>query len=144
MMFGYIWSSYKFPFSKSSADMEGKEAVEVSPLLQEKHRHGEMKEAEVETVNGTSLEEGKAGQKMKDSVKRPKGASKQSSSKAINHTIPRPFLLETEKRMSRERRASVDFSSSKEKILLTRERRRSLDFNELQQPKLSNSVGSNK
>lgn len=131
-MFGYIWSSYKFPFSKSSADTEGKEAVEVSPLLQKKHEPREMEEVEVETANGTSLEEARAGGKPKDSVKRPKEASKQNHGKALNHTIPRPFLLETEKRMSRERRASVDFSSSKEKTSLTRERQGSLDFNEPQ------------
>ncbi|OWM88271.1 hypothetical protein CDL15_Pgr003683 [Punica granatum] len=144
-MFAYIRSSYKFSFFKSYADMEGKaEAVEVSPLLQEKHQPAEMKETETEIAKKTSGEEVNAGDKLKDSVKKPKEASKQNPCKATNHTIPRPFLLATEKRMSRERRASVDFSFNEEKRSLTRERRGSLDFNEMQQRKLSKSVSLNK
>lgn len=95
--------------------------------MEGKHGPGKMKEFEIETAKGTSLEEVKGGEKVKDSMKKPKEASKQNPSRAINHTIPRPFVLATEKRMSQEKRASVQLSPS-----------------EPQQPKSSRSVSRRK
>lgn len=117
--------------------MERKRAVE-------KHEPSEMRELETGTARGSPLEEVKEGEKMTDPVNKPKEGSKQNPSKAMNHTIPRPFLLATEKRMSQQKRAPVDLTSGEGKRSLTREKRGSLDSKELQQPKSSHSVSLRK
>lgn len=61
----------------------------------------------------------------KESLKKPNQGSKPSPK--LKTTVPQPFSLATDKRMSRERRSSVDFSSVTEKKL-PRERRGSVDF----------------
>ncbi|KAI4311559.1 hypothetical protein MLD38_036444 [Melastoma candidum] len=56
-------------------------------------------------------------------------------------TVPHPFSLATDKRMSQERRRSVDLSPLKEKLpLAAKVRRGSVDLTPKQTPKLSKSV----
>ncbi|OMO77325.1 hypothetical protein CCACVL1_15079 [Corchorus capsularis] len=83
--------------------------------------------------------------KQEETSKKPKQGSKQSL-KAAKPTIPQPFTLSTEKRMSRERRGSVDFSADISKKTKPRQRHGSMDFNNsYSQPRLSRSASlSNK
>ncbi|OMO93295.1 hypothetical protein COLO4_16995 [Corchorus olitorius] len=83
--------------------------------------------------------------KQEETSKKPKQGSKQCL-KAAKPTIPQPFTLSTEKRMSRERRGSVDFSADISKKTKPRQRHGSMDFNiSYPQPRLSRSASlSNK
>lgn len=116
------------------------------PHIKDEHSLEDLKDEDlqIETKKETIEEEDKArdgrsaGESPKDPVKKPKEAAKQKT----KVTVPQPFSLATERRISRERRASVDFSSSTEKRT-PREKRGSIEFNNMQ-PKLSKSTSLNK
>lgn len=93
-MFDRIQNSYRFSFLKPSAEMEG---AENKSMLQQK---------EVEAAKGDNL-----GNKQQS------GAHKKPIQNGkSNHTVPRPFMFATEKRISREKRGSMDLNESKQKL----------------------------
>lgn len=72
-----------------------------------------------------------------DSSKKSKEGLKQNAKG--KHTIPQPFSLATETRMSKERRGSMDFSAANDPERRLKEKLGSFDFKD-PQPKLSKSV----
>ncbi|KAJ4829391.1 hypothetical protein Tsubulata_014534, partial [Turnera subulata] len=118
---------------------ETKQEHESIPILDEEQLAEDFEEKHVETKHSVvdkQLEARKVGENQADPSKKPKLAPKKAAK--AKTTVPQPFSLATEKRMSRERRASVDLSSVTEKKVI-KERRASLDFKDLE-PKLTKSA----
>ncbi|XVF11063.1 hypothetical protein REPUB_Repub07fG0237200 [Reevesia pubescens] len=111
--------------------------VEENQLLdgikEEKNRNGEDI-----IVENQVLKAEKVGESQIGLAKKPKQGSKQSLK--AKPTIPQPFSFSTEKRMSKERRGSIDFSSENMQRK-PKERHGSMDFkNSYSQSRLSRSV----
>lgn len=106
------------PDKQVEADQEEKDI----PILKEINYKVEPQAEKVirENQTNTSKKSSKEGSEQKHKAKR---------------TVPQPFRLVTEKRMSRERRDSMDFSKAIEERR-TKEKRGSIDFKD-SQPKLS-------
>ncbi|KAL7164849.1 hypothetical protein ACSBR2_040692 [Camellia fascicularis] len=82
-----------------------KEEDKVIHMIEANQLQGDVKEQRQEN------EAGKVGKSQTDSIKKLKQGSKQNIK--AKGTIPQPFCLATEKRMSRERRGSMDFKEYK-------------------------------
>ncbi|XWS62173.1 hypothetical protein CRYUN_Cryun07bG0188300 [Craigia yunnanensis] len=102
-------------------------------IKEEKDRNGEDI-----IVENQVLKAEKVGENQTALAKKPKQGSKQSLK--AKPTIPQPFSLSTEKRLSKEKRGSIDFSSENMKRK-PKQRHGSMDFkNSFSQPRLSRSV----
>jgi hypothetical protein len=103
---------------------EKADGIEVEKPQIPKEIKEEKNESKAETVidDNKQSQAKKVGVNQADIAKKPKQAPKQIPKMKI--TVPQPFSLATDKRMSRERRASVDFK-------------------DLQLPKLSKSASVN-
>ncbi|KAI4369927.1 hypothetical protein MLD38_018319 [Melastoma candidum] len=98
---------------------------------------------EIETEGGSrAVEEDNyvVSSRKVDRSKKPKESAPKEVARS-RVTVPHPFSLATDKRMSQERRRSVDLSPSNEKQpSAVRVRRGSVDLTPKQTPKLSKSV----
>ncbi|XP_059656830.1 protein WVD2-like 7 isoform X2 [Cornus florida] len=84
--------------------------LEAKQLLDNMTEERHENEAEVKVEN-RAMEEGRDGDGQTDSSKKLKQGSKHNLKAKV--TIPQPFSLATEKRMSREKRGSMDLKDSK-------------------------------
>lgn len=123
---------YQKEQNKEITDAGDEERVIV--MVEENQLLDGIKEGK-DKINGEKVGESQIGL-----AKKPKQGSKQSLMKA-KPTIPQPFSLSTEKRMSsKEKRGSIDFSSENMKRK-PKQRHGSMDFkNSDSQPRLSRSV----
>ncbi|KAF8027192.1 hypothetical protein BT93_E0182 [Corymbia citriodora subsp. variegata] len=134
------------PKEGSAETKDGMVEDKIDPHLEDEHSLEDLKDRDLQIeIEKETIEEAckaqdarNAAKSPKDPMKKPKEAAKQKA----KVTVPQPFSLATERRMSQERRASVDFSSTTEKRT-PRERRGSVDLNNAQ-PKLSKSMSLNK
>ncbi|XP_059444886.1 protein WVD2-like 3 [Corylus avellana] len=128
---------------KPDKQVEADQAEKDTPVLEknqlsediQKERH----ENKVEISVGRSKLCGKDGERQTDSSKKSKQGSKRNAKE--KHTVPQPFSFATDKRMSKERRCSMDFSAANEERM-SKEKRGSIDF-KAPQPKLSKSFSIN-
>ncbi|XAR70646.1 hypothetical protein NMG60_11027563 [Bertholletia excelsa] len=99
--------------SKEEAQQQdGMEGEKVIPMIETSQSQGQVgedneKEADQVKVPKPAREEGKLEERKTGSPKKVQQGSTQTFKSKV--TIPRPFSLATERRMSRERRGSVDF-----------------------------------
>ncbi|EOY25132.1 Uncharacterized protein TCM_016545 [Theobroma cacao] len=111
--------------------------LEENQLLDDKKEEKDRNGEEINVENQV-LKSEKVGDSQIDLAQKPKQGSKQSLK--TKPTIPQPFSLSTAKRMSKDKRGSINFSSENMKRK-PKERQGSMDFkNSYSQPRLSRSV----